>query len=160
VLIGSANATFAIAREEYDRVYRSLGMHPVFVDVATADDIENAVAEVARQGAQALDIPVDGLFHSNRVVTMRAALRHALPTIVGDRAVLEAGGLVSLSIDEAEIYPTFAYFLDKILRGAKPADLPIQQPTKFVLTINLRTAKALGLTIPPTLLQRADELIQ
>ncbi len=73
---------------------------------------------------------------------------------------MEAGGLLSLAIDDAEGDRVFAYFVDKILRGAKPADLPVQQPTKFVLSINLKTAKALGLTIPQSILARADEVIQ
>ena len=102
----------------------------------------------------------DPLFHWNRVLLMRAALRHALPTIVGGRDYVEAGGLLSLAIDEAEYDRVFAYFGDKILRGAKPADLPVQQPSRFVLSINLKTAKALGLTIPQSLLLRADEVIQ
>ena len=88
------------------------------------------------------------------------ALRHALPTIVSDRELLEAGGLLSLAIDDAEADGKFAYFLDKILRGSKPADLPVQQPTKFMLTIKLKTAKALNLAIPKSLLLRADEVIE
>jgi len=160
VLVNPENSTFEIAREEYERVCRSLSIRPIFVNVSAAGEIEGAVSDAARRGAEALDFPVDSLFYSNRVVTMRAALRHALPTIVGDRDILEAGGLLSLSIDEAEAYRTLAYFLDKILRGAKPADLAVQQPSKFVLAINLKTAKTLGLTIPQSLLARADEVIQ
>ncbi len=91
---------------------------------------------------------------------MRAALRYALPVIVEGRELLEAGGLLSYNVSERERTRRVAALLDKILRGAKPADLPIEQPTKFELVINLKTAKALGVTVPQMLLLRADELIQ
>ena len=91
---------------------------------------------------------------------MRTALRYSLPTIAADRDFIEAGGLMSLAIDEAETNRVFAYFVDKILRGANPADLPVQQASRFVLSINLKTAKALGVTIPQSLLLRANEVIQ
>jgi putative tryptophan/tyrosine transport system substrate-binding protein len=91
---------------------------------------------------------------------MRAAIGNALPTIVSYRGMVEDGGLVSYSFSVAERDRRFAYFIDKVLNGAKPADLPIEQVTKFELLINLKTAKALGLTIPQSLLLRADEVIQ
>ena len=160
VLVDSTNPYFEIIREERERLYRSLGMQRIAVAVATASELESAVAEAARQRAQVLSVPDDALFSSNRVLLMRAALRHALPTIVSGRAYVEAGGLLSIASDEAESYRAFAYFVDKILRGAKPADLPVQQPTRFMVSINLKTAKALGLTIPQSLLQRADEVIR
>ena len=100
------------------------------------------------------------MFYVNRVLLMGAALRHALPTIVPERDYVEAGGLLSLAIDNAEFSRVFAYLMDKILRGARPADLPVQQPSRFVLSINLKTAKALGLTIPQSLLLRADQVVQ
>ena len=113
-------------------------MQPIIVEVAAASELENAVAEVSRRRAQALIVGNDGLFYSNRVLLMRTALRHALPTIVSDRELLEAGGLLSLAVDRRRQMANFAYFLNKILRGSKPADLPVQQPTKFVLSINLK----------------------
>jgi putative ABC transport system substrate-binding protein len=158
-LVDSTNPYTEMVREERERGFRSLGMQPIIVEVAAASEIESAVAEVARRRAQALMVGA-ALFYSNRVPLMRAALRHALPTVVDARGYVEAGGLLSLSIDFVEKDRAFVYFVDKILRGAKPADLPIQQPTKFVLSINLKTAKALGLTIPQSLLLRADEVIQ
>ena len=88
------------------------------------------------------------------------AKKHKLPTIFGAREFAAAGGLMSYSPDVAESFRRAATYVNKILRGAKPADLPVEQPTKFELVINLKTAKALGLTIPPSLLQRADEVIQ
>jgi putative ABC transport system substrate-binding protein len=160
VLLYSAQPMNEILREESERLFRSLGMQRIVVAVAAASELENAVAEVARRRGQALMVADELLFYSNRVPLMRAALRHALPTIVVGRDYVEAGGLLSLGFDDAEQERVFAYFVDKILRGAKPADLPVQQPSRFVLSINLQTAKALGLTIPQSLLLRADEVIQ
>ncbi len=160
VLVNTADPYYEIARDERERGYRSFDVQPIIVEVAAASELESAVAEVARQRAQALIVDNDNLFYSNRALLMRTALWHALPTIVGDKALIEAGGLLSLAIDDTEQGRSFAYFLDKILRGAKPADLPVQQPTKFVLSINLKTAKALNLAIPQALLLRADEVVQ
>ncbi len=160
VLVNPANTTFEIARKENERVYGLLGVQPIFVNVAEASELENAVAEAARQGAQALDIARDRMFGTHGPLIMQAAFKHGLPTIVGASDLLRDGALLSLSIDEEEVFHAMAYFLDKILRGAKPADLPVQQPTKFLIGINLKTAKALGLTIPQSLLVRADEVIQ
>jgi putative ABC transport system substrate-binding protein len=160
VLLDSANPSAEIMRQERERLYRSFGMQRIAVAVAAASELENAVAEVARRRAQALMVGHEQIFYSNRVVLMRAALRHALPTIVGYRDYVEAGGLLTLDIDSAENDRIFAYFVDKILRGAKPADHPVQQPTKFDLVINLKTAKALGLTIPQSILVRANEVIE
>ncbi len=147
-------------REELERPYRSFGMQPVIVEVAAASELENAVAELARRQAQVLIVDEEHIFIPDRGLLMRAALRHALPTIVSGIEYLEAGGLLSLLFDSAENDRVFAYFVDKILRGTKPADLPVQQPSRFVLSINLKTAKALGLKIPQSLLVRADEVIQ
>jgi putative ABC transport system substrate-binding protein len=160
VLIDPTNPYNEIAREDRERVYRSLGMQPIFVGAAAASELENAVSEAARRRAQALIVPVDNLFWSSRVLLMRTALEHRLPTIVGHRDILEAGGLLSLAIDESEQFQVLAYFVDRILRGAKPADLPVQQPRKLLLSVNLKTAKALGITIPQSLLLRADEVTQ
>jgi len=88
------------------------------------------------------------------------AIKHRLPTMSMLKDVVEAGGLMSYSPNYDDLYRRGASYVDKILKGAKPADLPVEQPTKFELVINLKTAKALGLTIPPSLLQRADEIIQ
>ena len=160
VIVNTTDPYFEIARDKRERAYRTIGVQPIIIEIAGAGDLEKAVAELARRRAEALIVGNDNLLYSNRDLLMRAALRHALPTIVGDKELIEAGGLLSLAIDDTEQYRSFAYFLDKILRGAKPADLPVQQPTKFVLSINLKTAKALNLTIPQALLQQADEVIQ
>lgn len=160
VLVNPANSFSKITREEFERVCRSFRMQPVFVSAAVANELENAVAEAARQRAEALIVTAENVYWSNRVLLMRTALEHRLPTIVGDREILEAGGLLSLAHDAAEQYRALAYFVDRILRGAKAADLPVQQPSKMQLSLNLKTAKALGITIPQSLRTRADEVIE
>lgn len=160
VLVNPANSTFEIARKANEQVYELLGLQRIVVKAAAASELEGAVAEAARRGAQALYVALDRMFSRNGPLIIRAALRHALPTFVSDSYLVRDGALLSLSIDEEQVFHVLAYFLDKILRGAKPAELPVQQPTKFVLSLNLQTAKALGITIPQSLLARADEVIQ
>jgi putative tryptophan/tyrosine transport system substrate-binding protein len=160
VLVNPANSTFEIARIENERVYRQLGLQPIVVNAAAVNELESAVAEAARRGAQALYVALDRMFSRNGPLIIQAALRHALPTVVSDNDLVRDGALLSVSIDEEQVFHTLAYFLDKILRGAKPADLPVQQPTKFVLSLNLKTAKALRITIPQSLIARADEVIK
>ena len=160
VLVNPANSYSKITREELERVCRSFRMQPIFVSAAETNELENAVAEASRRRAEALIVTAENVYWSNRVLLMRSALEHRLPTIVGDREILEAGGLLSLAHDAAEQYRALAYFVDRILRGAKPADLPVQQPSKLLLSLNLKTAKALGITFPQSLRARADEVIE
>jgi putative ABC transport system substrate-binding protein len=159
-LVFSGNPYYERTREDLKQTYRSVGVEPIILEVAAQAELENAVAEASRQRAQALIVAPDVLSFSNRVLIMRSALAHRLPTIVRGREYLEAGGLVSLDTVQAEVDRSLAYFVDKILRGARPADLPIQRPTRFQMLINLKTAKALGIKIAPSLLQRADEVIE
>jgi putative ABC transport system substrate-binding protein len=158
LMIHRHNPYSRIVREEGERTLRALGVQLIVVDVENPGEIDNAVAVAARRGAQALYVTAEGVLVPDLV--MRSAMSHALPAIAADREYAEAGALASLAPDESERDRVLAYFIDKILRGAKPADLPIQQPTRFVLSINLKTAKALGLTIPRAVLERADEVIQ
>jgi putative tryptophan/tyrosine transport system substrate-binding protein len=159
-LENSTNPYYRAARKDLEEACRSLGIQPIFVQVAAASELPDAVAEAARQRAQALFVPIDTLFYENRAEIMRAALKHALPTMAQRRTVLEDGALIAYDPTEVEENSRNAAFIDRILRGVKPADLPIEQPTRFELIINLKTAKALGLTIPQSLLLRADEVIQ
>jgi putative ABC transport system substrate-binding protein len=160
VLENSTNPYFRAVRKEFEQACRSLGLQPIIIEVAAAGELESALAETARRRAQALFVQGDGLFTHNRVPLMSAALRYALPTLAGHKLMLEAGALIFYGHSEAEQRQRNAAFIDRILRGAKPADLPIEQPTKFELVINLKTAKALGITVPQSLLLRADEVIQ
>jgi putative ABC transport system substrate-binding protein len=100
------------------------------------------------------------LLHAEKRRLVSLAAKHRLPTMYENRAFAEAGGLISYGPDVADVFRRAATYVDRILTGTGPADLPIQQPTKFELVLNLRTAKALGLTIPPSLLQRADQVIE
>ena len=160
VLEDSNNPYFRVARKEFEQACRSIGIQPIFIEVAAAGELENAIAEMARRRAQALFVGSTSLFFANRVPLMSAALRYALPTIAVGTEMLKAGALISYSSTTAEQDQRYAAFVDRILRGAKPGDLPIEQPTKFELIINLKAAKALGITVPQTLVLRADEVIQ
>jgi putative ABC transport system substrate-binding protein len=160
-LMNPGNPVFGIARDEYEQAYRSLRIQPIFVEASAASQLENAVAEVAHQRGQALIVDGDPLFSVNYVQLMSAVLRYELPTLVEDNTdSLEAGGLVLFTVSDDDTVRRAAAFIDKILRGARPADLPVEQPTKFQLIINLKTAKALGITIPQSVLLRADRVIQ
>ena len=159
-LFNSHNPYYSAARPAYERTYASLGLEPIFLDVRAASDIEAAVATAAQKKAQALVVPFELLLSSNPDRIMRAALRYRLPTIVEDKDLLESGGLIAYTFSSVELAQRVAALEDKVLRGAKPGDLPIEQPTKFELVINLKTAKMLGLAIPKDLLLRADKVIQ
>jgi putative ABC transport system substrate-binding protein len=139
----------------------TLGLQLVVVIVRGLDDLESGLGEVVRAQAQSLIVLSSPFLftHRNRLVALAA--RHRLPTMYHEKEfVIAAGGLMAYSADFRDLFRRAAGTVDKILKGAKPADLPIEQPTKFDFVINLKTAKALGLTIPPSLLARADQVIE
>jgi ABC-type uncharacterized transport system substrate-binding protein len=142
------------------RAARALGVQLKIVEARTPDDLERAFAMMAKDGVAALLVLPDGMFYINRARIADLALRGRLPSMFGSSEMAKAGGLMEYAPSSADNYRRAAIFVDKILRGAKPADLPVEQPTKFELVINLKTAKALGLTIPPSLLARADQVIE
>ena len=160
VLVNPSNRVSAVMRTDSAARYKSLGIESVFIDVTSPHKIVEAVATVARQQGQAMVVSSDSIFISNRVALMRAALRYKLPAFVQADVLLEAGALVFYSVSWPEQCQRHAAFIDKILRGAKPADLPVEQPTKFDLRINLKTAKALDITIPVSIRMRADRVIE
>jgi putative tryptophan/tyrosine transport system substrate-binding protein len=138
----------------------SLGVEVIPVNVRDAGDIERSVTAFARSSNGGL-IATPGpstQFHRDLIITL--ASRHKLPSVYFDRSFVVAGGLASYGPDYVDQYRRAAGYVDRILKGEKPADLPVQAPTKFELVINLKTAKALGIEIPPTLLARADEVIE
>ncbi len=139
---------------------RSLGLQLQLVEARGPGDFDGAFAAMARESAGALFVVTDPVFIPHRARLTGLAAKNRLPSMFAQRADVEAGGLISYGPNFADMYRRAATYVDKILKGAKPADLPVEQPTKFELVINLKTAKALGLTIPPSLLQRADEVIQ
>ena len=140
---------------------RSLRLQLQSVEVSRADDIDRAFAALTAGRAQALIVVPSTLTLDNRGQIMTLAQKNRLPSIYGPpRALAEAGGLMVYGSSLDERWRRAATFVDKILKGAKPGDLPVEQPTKFELVINMKTAKALGLTLPPSRLRRADEVIQ
>jgi putative ABC transport system substrate-binding protein len=139
---------------------RELGVQLQFVEARGPADFDRAFWEMTRARAGALTVLPSTMFISERRRLVDLAAKNRLPAVYPLREFVDAGGLMSYGENFADVFRRAATYVDKILKGAKPADLPIQQPTKFELVINLKTAKALGLTIPQSLLLRADEIIQ
>jgi putative ABC transport system substrate-binding protein len=132
------------------------GFEPILI--GGPSEFRRAFTEVAKAGAQAVVVQV--WFDPHRAMIVELAAKHRIAYMSGSREVTAAGGLVSLAANLPELYERTAFYVDKILKGAKPADLPVEQPTKFEVAINRKTAKALGLTISSTLLAQADEVIE
>jgi putative tryptophan/tyrosine transport system substrate-binding protein len=139
---------------------RTLGIELQVVDADSSDDIEPSFIRAKRSGAGALLLGTDNLFVAEGRQIIALAMRHVIPTMHRDRESVPSGGLISYAANEAELLRQCGLYTGRILKGEKPADLPVQQPTKFDLAINLKTARALGLTIPPNLLALADEVIE
>ena len=146
--------------EETKAAARTLAIEPQLLDVRKPEDLGRAFETAIRQRADALVVGINVLTQANRRPIADLATKHRMPAIYASREFVDAGGLVVLGVSYPDLYRRAATYVDKILKGAKPADLPIEQPTKFELIINLKTAKALGLEIPPTVLARADEVIE
>ncbi|HEV3028528.1 MAG TPA: ABC transporter substrate-binding protein, partial [Planctomycetota bacterium] len=158
VLWNAANPIAALVVRETEDAARTLGVQVQSLEVRGPDDFENALPATVSGGAGALFVVDDPLVFRYRGRIADFAVRNRLPATAFYKAFAEAGGLMTLGPSLADLYRRAAIFVDKILKGAKPGDLPVEQPTKFELVINLKTAKALGLTIPPSLLQRADQV--
>jgi putative ABC transport system substrate-binding protein len=141
-------------------VEAAAGQRILALEAATGRDIDAAFATMAREKADALFVGPGTFFNTRRVQLAVLAARHALPSIYSVRAYPEAGGLISYGTDILDAFRQVGVYAARILKGAKPADLPVMQSTKFELVINLNTARALGLELPPTLLARADEVIE
>jgi putative ABC transport system substrate-binding protein len=139
---------------------RALGMRLQFVETRGPEDFDRAFSDMTRARAGALIVVLTAMFANERRRLVDLAAKIRLPAVYGSRESVDAGGLMSYGPNLADSFRRAATYVDKILKGARPADLPVEQPTKFELVVNLKTAKALGLTIPPSLLQRADEVIQ
>jgi putative ABC transport system substrate-binding protein len=138
---------------------RALGLHLQIFAVQRLQDLEATIAAAKTARAEALNVHAAGLFFANRTRVVEAVAKTRLPAIYEDRAFVDVGGLLSYGPDLREVFRQAAVYVDKILKGARAAELPIEQPTKFELIINLKAAKALGLTIPQSLLLRADGVI-
>ena len=142
-----------------DSSHPALGLEVVIAEIRRAEDIAPAF-EALKGRAEALYVANDPLTLTNRIRISTLALAARLPTMYGAREHMEGGGLISYAPNFLDLYRRAADHVDKILRGVKPANIPVEQPTKFDLVINLTTANALGLAVPPTLLARADEVIE
>jgi ABC-type uncharacterized transport system substrate-binding protein len=145
---------------EIEDAARTVGVSTHLFRASADNDIDAAMSSIVQQKFPALIVATDPFFVSRRENLIALALRHKLPTIYGFRDLAVSGGLVSYGIDLADVYRQQALYVSRILKGAQPADLPVLQPTKFELVINLKTAKALSLDIPATLLATADEVIE
>jgi ABC-type uncharacterized transport system substrate-binding protein len=159
IMANISNPANVLEMNEGQAAARTLGLDVVRVEIRRAEDIVPAF-ESLKGGADALYVVTDALVNTNRVRINTLALDARLPTMHGEKGYVESGGLMSYGPNFPDMYRRAAGYVDKILRGAKPADLPVEQPTKFELVINLQTAKALGITIPDRLLAIADEVIE
>ena len=139
---------------------RALGVQLQILEARTPSEIEAAFAAMSSHRTDGILVLRDAVFRAQRAQITALAAKNRLPAIYGLREEAEAGGLMAYGANVPLMFLRAATYVDKILKGAKPADLPVKQPTKFEVVINLKTAKALGLTIPPSMLQRADEVIQ
>jgi putative ABC transport system substrate-binding protein len=146
--------------KQIETAVRSLGLRSRVFDVRNLDDIQRGFDTANKQTGLALVIGLDAVTQQHRKTITELAAKYRLPAIYASREFIEAGGLVLYGVNYPDLYRRAATYVDKILKGAKPADLPIEQPTKLHLAINLRAAKALGHDLPLTLLARADEMIE
>jgi putative ABC transport system substrate-binding protein len=156
----AGNPGAAITLKGIEGASAQMGLQLVRVSVQTGNDFLGAFETAARGRAEAVVVVDDALITKYRVEILRLALKHSLPVISLYKPFVEAGGLIAYGASTLQMYRRPADYVDKILKGANPGDLPVEQPTKFDLVINLKTAKALGLTIPPSLLARADQVIE
>jgi putative ABC transport system substrate-binding protein len=154
------NPFHVISKQQVHEAAEVLGINVRFLGVRAATDIEPALASVKSEKPDALVILADRVFLHDRKRLMEFAQKHHFPGVYAYRELVEAGGLMSYGPNYAHLHERAAHFVNKILKGAKPGDLPVEAPTRFDLVLNLRTANALGLTITPTLLARADEVME
>jgi len=160
IVVTGRRGPFAEIRLDLDAAARRFGIALSFVGVETPADIDRVLGQAMKDGVGGIIVPLDVITGIHRAHLTLVAAQHHLPSVYWQRTYVESGGLMSYGVSTAEVGRRAADYVDKILKGARPGDLPIEQPTKFELVINLKTAKALGLTIPPSLLARADQIIE
>jgi putative tryptophan/tyrosine transport system substrate-binding protein len=146
--------------DETKTAARSLGLQAELLDVRNDGDLGRAFELAVRQHVDALVVGADGLTQMHQQTIIDLMARNRLPAVYPAREFVDAGGLIAYAVNYPDLYFRLASLIDKIFKGAKPAELPVEQPTKFELVINLKTVQALGLTVPPALLARADEVIE
>jgi putative ABC transport system substrate-binding protein len=158
-----ANTSNDAVRRDWARIEtaaRSLGVQSQLLDLRESDALGPTFDDASARRADALVVVIDAITQANQQRIVDLAMKHRLPAIYSSREFVDAGGLISYGVSYPDLYRRAATYVDKILKGTKPADLPVVQPTKFELVINLKTAKALGIEVPPTLSARADEVIE
>jgi putative ABC transport system substrate-binding protein len=160
ILLNPSNAQAQTQEREAQRAARVIGRQVLVLKAGTEHEIEGAFAALVRERAGALLVGGDTFFTSQAVLFVVLTARHAIPTIYPWRSYVDAGGLMSYGASLLDAYRQTGVYTGRVLKGEKPGDLPIAQPTKFELIINLKTARAIGIAIPPTLLARADEVIE
>jgi putative ABC transport system substrate-binding protein len=159
-LFNPSNRTSQLILEETERAAKGLGIQIQSLEVRSLNDFDGVFAAAIRKRPHALFAAAQPIISTHRARILEFVSKNRLPAIFGSTEMVEAGGLMSYSPDLSEQFRRAAVYVDKILKGAKPADLPVEQPTKFEFVINLKTAKQIGLTIPPNLLARADRVIK
>jgi putative tryptophan/tyrosine transport system substrate-binding protein len=160
VLLNPSNPNAEANEQAIESAAQVIGLTVAFVGASGEPDFEDAFTKIARQRFGALIVSADGLFASRRKQLVEMAARHGVPTMYFQREFVDAGGLISYGASSPTMYYQAGSYAGRILKGARPADLPVVQPIKVELVINSKTAKALGLDVPPTLLARADEVIE
>jgi ABC-type uncharacterized transport system substrate-binding protein len=160
VLWNREDESFRVEAKPVDVAARSLGVRLQHVEARGPQQFDSAFGAMARERADALLVSGSSTFLAHRATLAELALRNRMPTMASFREMVEAGGLMAYAVNMADFVGRSAVYVDKILRGAKPADLPVEQPTKFELVISLRTAKALGVELPQSLLLRADQILE
>jgi putative ABC transport system substrate-binding protein len=160
IMTNRSNPNTGRIYEEADKAARSLGLELQILDVRKSEDIEPAFDRASRTQVQGLTVGIDTVTQANAGQIAQLAAKYRLPAVYASREFVEAGGLIAYGVHYPDLYRRAATYIDKILKGTKPAELPIEQPTKFELIINAKAAKALGLAVPPTMLARADEVIE
>jgi putative tryptophan/tyrosine transport system substrate-binding protein len=160
MLVGTDTLEARIERRDVELAAQALGQELIVVPVSSEGEFDGAFTSIVERGAKSLLVGTGPLLTSNRERLVALAARHAIPAIYALREFVEAGGLMSYGASFVEAYRQAGIYAGRVLKGEKPADLPVMQSTKFALVINLKTAKALGLSIPPTLLAVTDEVIE
>jgi putative ABC transport system substrate-binding protein len=160
ILANSSSPNYASVARNLFAATQARGLNVAMADVRTAEEFDTAFARLKGENVQALMLGSNVLFNLNRVRIAEFAIKNRLPSVFGVREYVEAGGLMSYGESFRDFFRRSAGYVDKIIRGARAGDLPIEQPNRFYFTINLKTAKAIGLEISPSLLARADEVIE